>query len=272
MEALGYRYDLQDHEYVRDHAFQGWQFDPRDKNLPAEVDPETIGFRIEDQGRMGACQGHDLSSCCEWNIRQEHGVEVQLSRWWAYRMTQRIDGISGDHGSTISGGLKLARTTGLCREELCPYPDSYGQFSPTGKMLDDAGLYRCGAWVDFRNNPGDPWDSMLQWLAAYGTGSIGIQWPPGFDRNFVVEAFHPGSGGGHAIAIVGYVRVSGVLYLKVANSWSRNWGRSGYFLIARKAFLQMLEHKYTACVGLTSMSSPVRKPRVWMPADHSLVG
>lgn len=272
MEALGYRFDLQDHEYVRQHAFQGWQYDPRDKDLPAEVDPEKMGFRIEDQGRMGACQGHGLSSCCEWNILQEHGVEVQLSRWWAYRMTQRIDGISGDHGSTISGGLKLARTTGLTTEEKCPYPSSYVQFSPTQAMLDVAAQYKCGAWVDFRNNPGDPWDSMLQWLAAYGTGSIGIQWPPGFNAEFIVEVFRPEGGGGHAIAILGYVRINGTLYLKVANSHGKNAQRKGYFLIARRAFLQMLEHRYTACVGITSMSSPVRKPRVWTPGAHSLVG
>jgi len=272
MEALGYRFDLQDHQYVRDHAFNGWQFDPRDKDLPAEVDPETMGFRIEDQGGMGACQGHDLSSCCEWNIRQEHGVEVQLSRWWAYRMTQRIDGISGDNGSTISGGLQLARNTGLTTEEQCPYPSSYVQFSPRQEQLDVAKLYRCGAWVDFRNMPGDPWDAALQWLAAYGTISIGITWPPGLDAEFVVETFRPANGGGHAIAILGYVRVNDSLYLKVANSWNKSWGRKGYFLIARKAFLQMLSHQYTACVGLTSMSSPVRKPRVWTPEAHTLAG
>lgn len=272
MEALGYRFDLQDHDYVRDHAFRGWQFDPRDKDLPEEVDPEKMGFRIEDQGRMGACQGHDLSSCCEWNIRQEHGVEVQLSRWWAYRMTQRIDGISGDSGSTISGGLKLARTVGLCREELCPYPSSYVQFGPNQKQMEDAALYKCGAWVDFKNNPGDEWDSALQWIAAYGTISLGIVWPPGLNAEFIVETFTPSNGGGHALAIVGYVRINGTLYLKVANSWNKSWGRKGYFLVSRKAFLRMLEHQYTACVGITSMSSPVRKPRVWTPEAHSLVG
>lgn len=272
MDALGYRYDLQDHDFVREFAFRGWQFDPRDKQLPAEVDPEKMGFLIEDQLQMGACQGHDLSSCCEWNILQEHGVTVQLSRWFAYRMTQRIDGITGDRGSTISGGLKLARETGLCLEELCPYPDSYVSFAPTQEQLASAALYRCGAWVDFRNNPGDPWDSALQWLAAYGTISIGIQWPPGLNSQFIIEAFAPGGSGGHAVAILGYVRINGVLYLKVANSWNKRWGRKGYFLISRRAFLQMLEHRYTACVGLTSMSSPVRKPRIWTPGSHSLVG
>lgn len=272
MEALGYRYDLQDHEYVRAHAFNGWQFDPRDKQLPLEVDPELMGFQIEDQLQIGACQGHDLTSCAEWNILQEHGVTVQLSRWFAYRMTQRIDGISGDNGSTISGGLKLARETGLCLEELCPYPSSYVSFAPTQEQLASAALYRAGAWVDFRNMPGDPWDAGLQWLAAYGTISLGIVWPPGLNSDFVVETFTPGRGGGHAIAILGYVRINGVLYMKVANSWRKTWGRKGYFLISRRAFLQMIGHQYTACVGLTSMSSPVRKPRVWTPKAFSLAG
>ncbi|KAF5219556.1 hypothetical protein ECC02_007497 [Trypanosoma cruzi] len=39
--------------------------------------------------------------------------------------------------------------------------------------------------------------------------------------------------GGHAVRIVGWGELNGEPYWKIANSWNREWGMNGYFLIAR---------------------------------------
>lgn len=42
-----------------------------------------------------------------------------------------------------------------------------------------------------------------------------------------------GVAGGHAIRIIGYGIDNGVKYWNIANSWTPNWGESGYFRIRR---------------------------------------
>jgi hypothetical protein len=71
-----------------------------------KVDPRSV-MKIENQGSVGSCQGHALSSCVELCYYIATGdLTRQLSRAYAYYETQRIDNISGDRGSTISGGIK----------------------------------------------------------------------------------------------------------------------------------------------------------------------
>ena len=39
--------------------------------------------------------------------------------------------------------------------------------------------------------------------------------------------------GGHAVRLVGWGTLNGTKYWKIANSWNRDWGMNGYFLIKR---------------------------------------
>ena len=88
-------------------------------------------MRVENQGSVGSCQGHSLSTCCELAYYIATGdVSRQLSRAYGYYETQRIDRISGDRGSTISGGIKLATQRGVPEESLWKYSGRYDPARP----------------------------------------------------------------------------------------------------------------------------------------------
>jgi len=181
------------------------------------------------------CQGHALSTVCEiayYNASK--GDITQLSRWFAYVGTQKIDGIRGDQGSTISGGASLAKQYGICPEELYPYPTRY-TYTITQDQYDAAKPYRLKTARRMETV-----DDVRNWLdGGMGGINIGVRW----------------GGGGHAVAIV---ETEGSSF-KVANSWGTSWGDNGYFTWTEREMSQKLRDNYTVAIGLTDMEEI--KPR-----------
>ena len=106
---------------------ENWKFLESIPNVPEELgflassmetqtlDPRKV-LKTENQRNMGSCRGHSGSTGGEWLRTLATGeIGFQLSRMMMYVETQRIDGISGDRGSTIAGGLQLLENVGLCR-------------------------------------------------------------------------------------------------------------------------------------------------------------
>lgn len=64
---------------------------------------------VENQGHLGSCQGHAITTSAEVLYYVATGGEVvQLSRLKSYIDTQAEDGLLGsDSGSTIGGGLAV---------------------------------------------------------------------------------------------------------------------------------------------------------------------
>jgi hypothetical protein len=117
--------------------YENWKFLNEIPDVPEELgflaasvgnqtlDPRKV-LKTENQARMSSCRGHSGSTGGEWLRTLATGeIGFQLSRMMMYVETQRIDGITGDRGSTIAGGLQLLENVGLCREELWPYPSAY---------------------------------------------------------------------------------------------------------------------------------------------------
>lgn len=270
----GYAIELEDREALCNGAHK-FQFSSNLKaaEVPDEVDPRKWGKRVEMQGGMGSCQGHSLTSCMEDCIHWEHGVDVQLSRTYAYYETQKVDGLYGwDQGSTIWGGIKLAQK-GVCEESLAPYSDRYNtNFRPTQEMLTNASLYTAGAYVNLLDSR-DPFDAAVEWIGAYGCVHLGITWPPERTADDgIINVWQPQGRGGHAISGCGYVNLNSQRVILVANSWGTRWGKGGYMYWTKNAWNAMARHQYTAMAGITSCTSPTRKPRAWSPDDFSLMG
>jgi len=224
-----------------------------------KIDPRKV-MKIENQGSVGSCQGHALSSVCELCYYIATGdLNLQLSRQYAYIETQRIDGISGDNGSTISGGIKLATTKGIPREELWKYPGRYDTRRPANwsDIEADAAAFRIGQ--SYRMST---YDGVRTFLGSGQGGiSIGISWGGEVDRA-IVNSFSGAGGGGHAIALLGLserVDSTGRPFIWMLNSWGAQWGNQGWAEWAPQAVEQMLRHRYTACFGLSDM--PNVKPR-----------
>ncbi len=223
------------------------------------VDARKV-MKIEQQGAVGSCQGHALSSCVELCYYIATGdLTRQLSRQYAYVETQRIDGINGDRGSTISGGIKLATTRGIPQEKFWAYSGRYENKRPANwaEIEADAQQHKIGQ--SYRM---ETYDGIRTFLGSGQGGiSIGISWGGEVDRP-IVNSFSGAGGGGHAIALLGLserLDSSGRPYVYMLNSWGENWGNKGWAEWAPNAIEQMLRHRFTACFGLSDM--PAVKPR-----------
>jgi len=221
---------------------------------PAEID--ISWHRTENQGQIGSCQGHALSSVLE-RLAFVHGEHIQLSEIFAYLATQKIDGLLGsDSGSTIAGGCQLAVNTGCCLEEMTGYPTSYPSRSGINEVLKPAN-YQAAAKYKAKSAWKIPQDldKTLDFIAGGGGISFGIRYYHSLipaDR--VVRSFRPGWGsGGHAMCVLGYDRNGN---LRAANSHA-----DGPYLITPEAWQQMLQDNYTAAIGL--MGNTEAEPINW---------
>jgi C1A family cysteine protease len=257
----GWLHDQEDWEYLATLPDESPVLAMRGTYDEVRIDPRSV-MKIENQGSVGSCQGHALSSVVELCSYIATGdTSLQLSRQFAYVETQRIDGISGDSGSTISGGIKLATTTGIPREELWKYSGRYENKRPANwqDIVTDAAKYKVGKSYKMTS-----YDGVRTFLGSGQGGiSIGISWGGEMDRA-IVNSFSGSGGGGHAIALLAMsdrLDVSGRPFVWMLNSWGSNWGNKGWSEWSPNAVEQMLRHRYTACFGLSDM--PNLKPRTF---------
>lgn len=256
----GWRMDLE----RRDQLFAGAieiDFNSLMKGFrePEEIDPRPW-HKIENQGSVGSCQGHSLSSVVEHAYHIATGEVKQFSRAYAYYATQLIDGISGDEGSTIDGGVQLATIRGLPLEESWTYSGRYDPTPPGGwdAQYEAAAPWKIRNKVIIRN-----YDDAYRFLAS-GQGGIhhGSSWGFEPNREGVVERFRPG-GGGHSTAFLGYSKRKNIW---MANSWG-NWGIGGYAEITPEAFNAMCRHSYSVVIGLTDLTTPKARRIDWATED-----
>lgn len=217
----------------------------------------------EDQTNQGSCAGQANSTCSEIIRVIDGGDLVQLSRQCAYIMAQKVDGIRGDRGSTIHGGIKVGMEQGLCLESIWPYPNGYDANVPSGYAGAVKYLYE--GHVEMRKYQ-DCWEH----LATAGPLYIGIVWSEALDRivsnnNALVKDFPTTTrGGGHSITGVDIRlhdfngnRLPGdepwILY---ENSWSTRWGYKGQMLISPQAQQQMLDVSGNVVEGLYGCKAP----------------
>ncbi len=259
--TFGYRIDHERRDWLRRTAIE---FRPHVDGrycAPAEIDPRPW-HRIENQGSMGSCQGHALSSVCELAYHIALGEVIQFSPLFAYYATQKIDGLLG---STIAGGLECAQQFGACPLDVMPYPQPVRY---TGRIpeaaFSAASVFRIRSHAMCRNYA----DVFAFLSSGQGGVEIGIRWGAAMmpDGEGVIEQYRPG-GGGHAVCFLGYSRrvdPQGRNYLWLANSWSEEWGDRGWAEVAPHAVDQMARHADTVMIGLSDLSTPTPRKVDWI--------
>lgn len=236
--VLGLRRDLEDKTKLLSNQFMG-------RVMLGEVDysklPESMGIKkwlqIENQRNQGSCQGHAQSTACEVSVyHSTNGQLIQFSRQFCYLATQRIDGISGDNGSTMSGGAESASKYGLPLESEYPYLGGY----PRGgwRAIPES------VWTKAKKNHLlkyrvlKNYEEMIAWLAGkIGAIVWGVDWnafcEP--DSNGCVTRVRSGGGGGHALAVTDwncrFKDARGRPFLGQPNSWGADWGEDGWAYI-----------------------------------------
>jgi len=266
-EFSGYNPELEDRAYLASLPSGAPLLAMAGTYEEIKLDPREL-IKVENQKSQGACLGHSLSSILEWcGTIATGGKFTELSRAMAYYETQRIDGINGDRGATVSGGVKLALLTGLCVEPLWKYPASYNPARPAdyAKVLENAAEHKAGRAIKIRT-----YDEYRIFLGS-GQGGIsnGIAWGSDMSKA-VIESFSPG-GGGHAIAglcLSERLDLQRRPYAWILNSWSESFGsrvHPGWMEWSPTAISQMLAHQWTEMVGISDM--PAQKPRKFSLED-----
>lgn len=211
-------------------------------------------LRVENQGRIGSCQGHGLSTACEVLHFVATGQQVQFSRLYAYLRTQQEDGLLGrDAGSTIAGGIKVATTVGLPLEELIPYSgDSYPSedrrrwvLSPEHEQA--ATPFRVKAGVVIAS-----FEDAMAWVSGGGAISIGTLYEHERGVDCIVRRWKPTGKGGHARCVC-EIREG---LLGDLGSWGKDYLDNGRQWWTPQAFNEMLRDPYSVVMGLSDMAKP----------------
>lgn len=257
----GWLHDQEDHHQLTSTRSPFAYEADLESKLPERVDP-TNWMVTHNQGNQGSCQGNALTSAVEACHAVSGGDVVQLSRACGYYMSQRIDDIRGDHGSTISAGVELAMGKGLCLESVWPYP---GRYDPTvPQAYERSTKYRVEGHSRISS-----YAAAIRHIAMHRAIHIGIMWGDDIDRqvsrNGIIEHYRPG-GGGHAVFLGGY-RPTGFdgqtlrePYILLFNSWSDQWGHKGEALVSPSAINAMINHRWNVFEGLFGAVNPTIEP------------
>jgi len=227
----------------------------RNVEIPENLTHDWL--RVEDQQRIGSCQGHDLTTGAEVLHFYKTGQVIHLSRLHAYLGTQQVDERNGvsqvyvgaDTGSTIAGGLEYG-LLGFVNEEHCPYRgDKYPHQEECRRILSipQEAQYRLRsgfAVTDYQH--------ALQCVAGGMVLTIGTVWPFACDADWVARTWSPRGRGGHARAIC-EIRNRRLCEI---NSHGQDWGQQGRFCWEESAFNAALKHPWTVCLALTGEARP----------------
>lgn len=286
MDKLGYRYDLEDREFIKrfSSSFSLRMYGDE----PEEIDVRTW-WRIRNQANQGSCRGHSLAANARYCARAAAGEldldgdgivdeikDDDFSPQWCYVQSQKQNNIRGDNGATIDGGIKVGLDLGIAREAVWPYPNPvrYDTNIPAGAM-QDAQKFKFARYTKF--DPGD-FQSVKTWLAT-GQGGIdwGKSWPLPFLDNCLVDGAINDrvSLGGHATAILGYIKAGTLLrelpnlsrYLKDeaadifigVNSHGTGAQHKGFYYLTERGLAACMRHKWTEVIGWSDMSVPRKR-------------
>ncbi len=206
--------------------------------LPPAKDLREPWWAIGDQEQTGSCVGWAAADgVIRWHLvkagrigQNEHLSERYL--WMAAKETD--DDVSQptsfieEAGTSLKAALDVARKYGVVRENVLPfeppvlYPDTPEKFYATASQLKIASYTNLGVdtgkwrqWIAFKGPVAarlvidQAWDG----IPAGGELDAYRPYPPGNPRI-----------GGHFVAIVGYDPARFI----VRNSWSTDWGDSGF--------------------------------------------
>lgn len=185
---------------------------------------------IEDQGDLGSCAGNAITNAYELQVRFLYPEKfTELSRLFVYYNSRLLDKSElEDVGAYIRDGMKAVQKYGICSELLWPYDIKKFAIRPTDECYRD-GLSR--TITQYQSL--DTIDEVLSAINDNKPVVIGMTVYDSFNKvsksDPVIDlpkSTELGTGGGHAMTIVGYDIPKRQLLVK--NSFGRGWGDRGY--------------------------------------------
>ena len=187
---------------------------------------------VKDQGNLGSCTAHGLTSCVEFlELKDGHPLSL-LSRLFLYYNERVIEGtVKSDAGANIRDGVKALNRLGCCPEKSWPYNPPRFAVKPSASCYKGATSHDLLKYAAVNGLA-----SMKSVLAAGYPFVLGFSVYDSFESDAVAQSGivpmpQPNESclGGHCVYCVGYDDNPG-LFLCV-NSWGTGWGQKGLFQI-----------------------------------------
>jgi len=214
--------------------------------LPTKVDLRSLCSPIVDQGQLGSCTANAIvSGSMEFNLLKVNKF-IPLSRLYLYYKERELENsINIDAGASLRDGIKIAVKNGVCPESDCVYDISKFTEAPSAQANIDAGSYRSVSYQRITSLKDLKRSIAENYLVVLGisvfesfesdtvskTGIIPL--PKRAEKNL----------GGHAVCCVGYD--DSIKMLICRNSWSKDWGIEGYFLLPYNYFTKYSSDAWT---------------------------
>jgi C1A family cysteine protease len=200
------------------------------KKLPKSADLRPICSAVEDQGDLGSCTAHALTSAFEAVLLKNGWQFSEMSRLFLYYNERAIEHtVNEDSGAMIRDGIKSLVKQGCCREIRWPYDIKKFTARPAAACYADGLKHQVTSYQRI-----DTLDQMRACLASGYPFVFGFTVYESFESQAVAKSGvvpMPGPGeralGGHAVMAAGYD--DGKKRFLVRNSWGTDWGQKGYF-------------------------------------------
>lgn len=225
IRSYGWRPDLPDRRDLR-RALAGIA-------LPPFVDLTAQMPAVYDQGELGSCTSNAIAAAIEYARRKEKLSDFVPSRLFIYWNERNMeDTVTVDAGAEIRDGIKSVATLGACREDLWPY--DVAQFAT--KPPDACYASAMGDLVNRYARVDQTLAGLRECLASGFPVVFGFTVYESFESDAMAQSgVMPMPAptekvlGGHAVLAVGYDDHRQMLIVR--NSWGKDWGQAGYFLM-----------------------------------------
>lgn len=223
--------------------------------MPSQIDLSKWLPDVRDQGQEGACTAFAGTGILAWHFNRFKNKPLIFSPQFLYRAERIIEGtIDSDNGAESRTMMKCLCTYGTCLEESDPYNDKGWQDSTSMKQLIEARSYKLGAYhrvLDLR--------TLKSVLASGYVASLAIEVYESFESDVASSGYIPLPAhnerllGGHEVYTFGYddrcTNLDGTVgALMCRNSWSKNWGMNGNFMLPYSYWLYVYD-SWTAHFG-----------------------
>lgn len=200
-------------------------------DLPTSVDLREKCSPVGDQGKLGSCTAWAMGRGLREFMEIKNGEQyTQLAPLYFYYKERELRGtISEDSGATITDGMTVLKSDGICPEIDWPYDITKFAVAPSADAEKDAAAFKVASTVPLRGIAQIKTELANGNSVAFGfrvfksfmgkdVASTGIMPMPQTGEQIL---------GGHAVLMVGYDDAKKVFIVR--NSWGTKWGDKGYF-------------------------------------------